>query len=169
VAGIEQAENEKKWIAPDDYYQNVGESDPNRLVNSIGRLGVAAYTAVAFGRIKIITTQGFDEAQPTFQDGNVMVASLHRDERDTVMLPLALEKVGVHHARPVAKSELFTINPFFSWFFHSCGAFAVDRKKPDFEGLGIAQKRLLQRRRNITVYAEGTRIRTNTDRVADLK
>jgi 1-acyl-sn-glycerol-3-phosphate acyltransferase len=169
MTGIEHQNVEKRWIAPDNYYQEVGESNANATVNFIGRLGVAAYTAVAFGRIKIITTPEFEEARPTFDQGNIIVASTHRDERDTVMLPLALERVGIHHSRPVAKSELYAIHPFVSWFFHAAGAFAVDRKKPDFEGLNQAQDGILARGGNITVYPEGTRVRSNTHQVADMK
>jgi 1-acyl-sn-glycerol-3-phosphate acyltransferase len=159
----------KLWIPPENYYEQIGESNTNSFVNFVGRLGVAAYTFVAFGRIQIVTTPGFDEAQPTFPDGNIIVASIHRDERDTVMLPLALERVGIHHSRPVAKSELYMIHPLVSRFFHAAGAFAVDRKNPDFSGLGMAQDRILERGGNITNYLEGTRIRRNTGTVAEVK
>ena len=169
MADIEQHEIEKRWIAPDNYYQQIGESDTSVAVNFVGRLGVAAYTAIAFGRIIVVTTPGFDEAQPGFNQGNIMVASIHRDERDTVMLPLALERVGIHHSRPVAKSELYAVHPAVSWFFHAAGAFAVDRAKPDFEGLNLAQDRILARGGNVTVYPEGTRVRRNTHQVADVK
>jgi 1-acyl-sn-glycerol-3-phosphate acyltransferase len=169
MAEIEQHEAERRWVAPDNYYQQVGESSTNATVNFVGRLGVAAYTAVAFGRIQIVTTPGFDEARPSFDQGNIMVASVHRDQRDTVMLPLALERVGIHHSRPVAKSELYTYNRALSWFFHAAGAFAVDRVKPDFDGLNLAQDRILARGGNVTVYPEGTRIRQNTHQVADVK
>ncbi len=166
---ITPQETGRLWVPPENYYEQIGESSTNSFVHYIGRLGVAAYTFVAFGRIQIVTTPGFDEAQPTFPDGNIIAASIHRDERDTVMLPLALERVGIHHSRPVAKSELYTIHPLVSKFFHAAGAFAVDRKKPDFVGLGVAQDRLLERGENVTVYPEGTRIRKNTHEVLEVK
>jgi 1-acyl-sn-glycerol-3-phosphate acyltransferase len=169
MAELEQQDVEKRWIAPDNYYQEIGESSTNAAVNFVGRFAVSIYTAVAFGRLKIITTPEFEEAKPTFDHGNIIVASVHRDERDTVMLPLALERVGIHHSRPVAKSELYTKHPAVSWFFHAAGAFAVDRKKPDFDGLNIAQDRILSRGGNITVYPEGTRVKSNTGQVADMK
>jgi 1-acyl-sn-glycerol-3-phosphate acyltransferase len=121
------------------------------------------------------------------QAGNNIVASIHRDDLDTVLLPSVLERVGLHHSRPMSKIELFQ-NRVVRWGLHKLGAFAVDRnpENVDFEGLRVAQAGILRRKDlngdkrqgffrrkvkngNETIYPEGTRIHKDTLRVAKIK
>lgn len=153
---------------PPGYYEMIAQTEVSAPLHVAIR-GIVAVARVALhGRQKIVTTEAFDERQDEIRQGNVISAAVHRDELDTVWLPSALESVGIHHSRPVAKEELFCINPALSWTLHRLGAFGVSRKNPDLGGLQLVQSTVLGNGGNITNYAEGTRVHTDVERVGKI-
>lgn len=162
------SESAQKDVLPPDYYQMVAKSEVNTSLHLAIRGVVAVARVAMYGRQKIVATEAFNERREELKSGNVISAAVHRDELDTVWLPSALERVGIHHSRPVAKQELFFINPALTWTLHKLGAFGVNRKDPDMEGLALVQSTVLGSGGNITNYAEGTRVHTDVKRVGKI-
>lgn len=155
---IEQEPLANIWTPPEGYYETRAESEVDPALHLVGRILVSAATIVMYGRPKIVTSPGFDEASPQFKDGNIIIGSVHRDEWDTVSLPSAIERAGIHHARPIGKGELLGVHPILSWGLHGLGMIGVNRKYPDIDGLNHAQNRILKRGGVITNYIEATRV-----------
>lgn len=166
---FEQDPANNSWMPPEGYYEQRAESDVNPYLHFAGRFLVSAWVLASMGRPRVVTSAGFEEARPEFEQGNMIVSAVHRDELDTVMLPSALERVGIHHARPIGKGELLDINPNLSWTLHGLGLIGVNRKNPDHEGLGHAQARILERGGIVTNYGEGTRVHKDVWDVSKFK
>lgn len=151
---------EIKWHIPDGYYEDVAQSNVNSLVHLGGRLALAPLTIAMFGRPKIVTSPGFDEAQEEFSDGNIIIASVHRSDWETVIQPATFERVGLHHARPVSKLEPLFQGITRRTVMHNLGAFAIDKRTgyADMEGLQTAANGILQRGGVLNFYFEGTRV-----------
>lgn len=175
------------WMPPEGYYEQIAQSNVNAPVNFIGRMAIGLYGFIRFGRSKIVTAPDFNEARDELKQGNVITVSIHRNGFDTVLLPNVLERIGLHHSRPMSKIELFQ-NRFSRWAMHKLGGFAVDKTpgKADLDGLRIAQAGILRRaelsekkrsgllRRKIrngyeTIYPEGTRVDTDVLNVLKIK
>lgn len=154
---------EVKWDIPEGYYEQVAQSDVNGLVHLGGRMALAPFTTAMFGRPQIVTSPGFDEAQAEFAEGNIIVASTHRSEWETVIQPATFERVGLHHARPVSKLEPLFQGPVRRTLMHNLGAFAIDKRPghADMTGLQTAVTGILQRGGIINFYFEGTRVTDN--------
>lgn len=155
-----------RWTPPEGYYQDIASSNVNVPLHWFARKVVGSAVAVRFGAPKVYATQGVIDAD--FSDGNVIVAATHRHLLDTITFPDAIEKVGIHHARPMSKIELFQ-HPVPRWFFHEVGAFCVNRKNSDINGLAEAQRGILQRGGVVTIYGEGTRVTHDVLTVPALK
>ncbi|MCA9346361.1 1-acyl-sn-glycerol-3-phosphate acyltransferase [Candidatus Saccharibacteria bacterium] len=154
------------WQPDLKYYQRVAESNVMAELHVGARAVVALGRLLRFGRYEIITTPAFDRTD--LSGGNIIVSPVHRDGLDTVLLPSALERVGIRHARPAAKLELFQ-NSIMRWTLDGLGAFPVDRKSPNMEGFDLAHAGILSRGGNVTNYAEGTRVHKDVLRVAKVK
>ncbi len=157
---------ELNWKPPKNYYDEIASSEVSPLVHWTGRKLIGGVIAARFGLPIVLASQ--ETASTDFSDGNVIVAATHRHLLDTVTFPSAIETVGIHHARPVSKIELFQ-NPLLRSVLHKLGAFCVDRGNADREGLARAQGGILRRGGAITVYGEGTRVETDVKNVAPLK
>ncbi len=97
-------------VLPPDYYETIADTEVSASLHLAIRGAVAVVRVAMHGRQKIVTTEAFDERQDEIRQGNVISTAVHRDQLDTVWLPSALERVGIHHSRPVAKEELFSIS-----------------------------------------------------------
>lgn len=158
---FEQEPVSKSWMPPEGYYEQRAESDVNPYLHFAGRFLVSAATIAMYGRPKVVTSAGFEDARPQFDHGNIIIGSVHRDEWDTVALPSAIERAGIHHARPIGKGELLDIHDALTWTLHGLGLIGVNRKNPDIEGLNHTQESILGRKGVITNYIEATRVHTD--------
>jgi len=183
---IEQQPKVYEWMPPPGYYEGIAQSNVNAPVNFIGRMAIGLYGFVRYGRSKIVTSPGFDAMAEEVAQGNVIVASIHRSGLDTVLLPNVLERVDIHHSRPMSKLELFQ-KRLRRLVMHKLGGFAVDKEnRADIQGLSIAEAGILRRadlgdgkrhgflRRKakngaVTIYAESTRVHNDVLRVNKIK
>lgn len=67
----------------------------------------------------------------------------------------------------LAKKELFK-NKFFGWFVKKFGGIPVDREKPDIKML-MSTLKLLKDGKRLVIFPEGTRNKTGTNELQELK
>ncbi len=162
---------EISWEIPDGYYENIAQSDVSSFVHLTGRLALAPISIARFGRPVIDTTEAFEEARPQFGDGNIIIASTHRSDWETVLQPAVFERVGLHHARPIAKLEPMFQPRWMRYVMHKLGAYAVDKRPGHSDNLGLqtAASGILQRGGILTYYMEGARMTENPNIVESVK
>lgn len=144
------------WTPGPGYYDQIAESHVYGSLHLHGRLGIAVPTFIFHGRPVVEVSPGFEAAREELAAGNVIIASTHRSNWETVTQPARFEEVGLHHARPVNKVENFQ-SRFNHWFMHGLGSIAVDRNNADRAGLIQANSGILRRGGTITFYPGGKR------------
>ncbi|MCA9323967.1 1-acyl-sn-glycerol-3-phosphate acyltransferase [Candidatus Saccharibacteria bacterium] len=151
---------EIKWQIPDGYYEQVAQSDVDSRVHWAGRMLVAPVTGIMFGSPIIVMSKGFIDARPEFPKGNIVIASTHRSDWETVIQPAGFERVDLHHARPLAKLDPLFQGPVRRWTMHHLGSFAVDKRpgQANMEEVLKATSGILSRGGIVNYYMEGTRV-----------
>lgn len=97
--------------------------------------------------------QGLEHIPAT---GPLLVACNHRHWMDTILLPLAVQRV--RYVQFLGKEELFR-NPALGWLMKELGVIPLDRGKGDVAALKKAME-VLQAGGCLGLFPEGTRSRT---------
>jgi 1-acyl-sn-glycerol-3-phosphate acyltransferase len=158
--------SEKLWTPTDKDYQRYATRKPNRTVHKVGIAAVSRYTEREFGDPIILQTEGFKALDKT--KGNILLVPSHRNKLETVEDPDVFERVGLHHARPSAKVELFQ-KMYMRILLGQLGAFPVARGSADQEAYFAAIRAMLASGDIVTLYGEGERITKDVDRIAPIK
>lgn len=150
------------WSPPENYYQDRANQEVDPKMH---RFGVWATSLILSARHGLIEVYAPEETLN--HTGGAILSPVHRSEIDTVLVPEAAERVGLHHAQPMAKGGLFS-NRLAAFFLHRLGAFGVRRGDADLAGINMASEAILERGGNLTIYDEGTRIHKDTSKVSKL-
>ena len=158
-----------------EQYEALADMEVDADLHAKGRRVFSALMNARFGDMIIDTSQGFKDHADEIAKGGVVVASVHRDELETLDLPCALEHVGIHHARPIGKSSIVEVSPFLGGriiknLVTSWGMVPVKRGAKDLSGLNRFQEKALDPERdggpqNLIIYDEKGRVRSNVETV----
>ncbi len=159
------------WKIPEGYYEHIAQSNVSGIVHWAGRMVVAPLRYANYGTPIVDTSPEFEryQASGTFTHGNIIITPTHRSALETVTHPAIFEQLGLHHARPITKRESNMDHPVVRWFMHRLGAFAVEKKSPNVQGVSLALNGILNRGGIATVYVEGTRIHSAIEHVAPIE
>ncbi len=174
------------WYPDEDYYERIADRDVSSFMHWACRVGVSAYSAYETGRVVTDTTPCFDAMQAEIAQGNTITVGTHRNRLETVLYPIAQERVGIHHAGPMSKLELFQ-KRYERYVMHKLGAWIVDKNgDADMAGMMLAVDGILHRgdnnpgkrrgvfRRKVVngngmIYPEGERKTTDVRNVGKIK
>lgn len=143
----------------DLYYEHVARSAVNAPFHFVASKAIAAALAVQQGPLRVVVPDAV-----RCMDGPAVVAATHRSWLDIPLFVQATERAGLHHARPMAKGQWFR-NRFIGWVFHEWGAVALDRNKPNLNGINLAFGAFLDAGNSVLAFTEGTRVQTDTGTV----
>ena len=141
----------------DLYYEHVARSAVNAPFHFVASKAIAAALAVQQGPLRVVVPDAV-----RCMDGPAVVAATHRSWLDIPLFVQATERGGTHHARPMAKGQWFR-NRFIGWVFHEWGAVALDRNKPNLNGINLAFGAFLDAGNSVLAFTEGTRVQTEQE------
>lgn len=86
--------------------------------------------------------------------GRLILAANHTSNLDPIVAGIAFP----HRLRPLAKEELFQINPVFTWLIRTLGAIPVSRETNQASSAALKNfLALLQQGENLMIFPEGAR------------
>lgn len=153
----------QQWEFPPHYYRDVAQADVSGLWHGMGMVLTKMAFSARQGGVRVYAPDSVvNLEEPT------IITATHRSGMDIPLFAHATESVGLHHVRAVGKRELMD-DSRMRWYYERNGIIAVDRDKPDIDGLTQAQRTLLDRGVSVLNFIEGTRIHTDVRRVRNFK
>lgn len=144
----------------DDYYDNAMSDYP-----LVVRAGYAVILVILYAFTKVMWRCRFENPEPIIARGDktgAVIISNHTSMAEVVAIVTLLWRRG-RRVRPIFKSE-FNKTGIVRWFFARVGGIPVERGTADMKSLRRASK-ALQRGEDILIFPEGTRIRTDDQKV----
>lgn len=145
----------KKFDNSDAYYEAAAESKVNNPFHEFARTLASGGLRIAHGKLRMYVPPSVRDLKGRAS----VVAALHRSSSDIPDSVKITEEAGFHNTRPLAKEKYFE-NPFIAWVFQEWGAVAVDRKRPNLNGVNKFGAGALAAGNSLLVYTGGTRIKT---------
>ncbi|OUP08216.1 lysophospholipid acyltransferase family protein [Collinsella sp. An2] len=149
-----------KLFQTEDHYYDQGMREnalPIRILYYVVIAVLYIFSKVMW-RWKVDNTE---KLVPKGKTGSVIISN-HTSMAEVVVTVTHIVRQG-RRVRPIMKSE-FNKNPIVRWFFARVGGIPVERDTADMKSLRRAQH-ALQRGEDVLIYPEGTRIRTDDQKV----
>lgn len=149
----------KNFSTPEDYYDHGMREYP-----APARVLYTVVLAILYAFSKLMWRWSIRDAQKLVPDpdkGSVIICN-HTSMAEVIAIVSHLWHVG-RRVRPIFKSE-FNSTGAVKWAFSRAGGIPVERGTADMKSLRRAQH-ALQRGEDILIFPEGTRIRTDDEKV----